>query len=78
MLQIGQQNRVIDISFGGHGDSRLKSTWWYLYGLNKDVKKKKDTFCTAGGRAILIATGSNLLDTKYEFYRFNDYVRETI
>ena len=24
------------------------------------------------GRAILIATGANLLDTEYEFYGFND------
>ena len=33
--------------------------------LNEDAKKKKkDTFCTSRGRAIQIATGSNLLDTK--------------
>ena len=31
-----------------------------------------------GGKAILIATSSNLLDTKYEFYGFNDDLRDTI
>ena len=30
------------------------------------------------GRAVLIATGSNLLDTKYELYGFNDDLRDTI
>ena len=29
-------------------------------------------------RAILIATGSNLLDTKYKFYEFNDDLSDTI
>ena len=45
--------------------------------LNKNAKKK-DTFCTSGGRAVQIATGSNLLDTKYEFYGFIDDLRDTI
>ena len=31
-----------------------------------------------GGRAVLIATGANLLDTKYEFYGFNDDLKDTI
>ena len=44
--------------------------------LNKEAKKK-DTFCTQD-RAVLIATSANLLDTKYEFYRFNDDLRDTI
>ena len=53
---------------------------WNLWNvlINEDVKKKRDTFCTSGGRGVQIATGSNLFDTKYEFYRFNDDVRETI
>ena len=38
--------------------------------LNEDMKKKKGYFLYIGGRAILIATGSNLFDTKYEFYGF--------
>ena len=42
------------------------------------LSRKKDTFCTSGGRAILITTGSNLFDTKYEFYGFNDNVRNAI
>ena len=46
--------------------------------LNENAKKKKDTFCTLGCRAIQIATGSNLLDIKYEFPGFNDNLRETI
>ena len=35
-------------------------------------KRKKGHFLYIGGRAVLIATGANLLDTKYEFYGFND------
>ena len=33
--------------------------------LNKDAKKKKGHFLYIRGRAIRIATGSNLLNTKY-------------
>ena len=40
--------------------------------LNEDAKKKKDTFCISGGRAVQITVGSNLVDTKYMFYGFND------
>ena len=48
--------------------------------LNEDAKKKKkDTFCMhIGGRAVLITTGSNLLDTKCKFYGFKDDLRDTI
>ena len=46
--------------------------------LNKDAKKKKNTFSTSDSRAVQIATGSNLLDTKYEFYGFSDNLRDTI
>ena len=47
--------------------------------LNKDAKKKpKQHFLYIRGRTVQIATGSNLLDTKYEFYGFNDDLRETI
>ena len=42
--------------------------------LNEDAKKKM----YIEGRAVLIATNSNLLDTKYEFYGFNDDLRNTI
>ena len=41
-------------------------------------KKKKAHFLYIWGRAILIAAGANLLDTKYEFYGFNDHLRDTI
>ena len=30
------------------------------------------------GRAVLITTGTNMLDTKYVFYGFNDDLIETI
>ena len=30
------------------------------------------------GRAVLIATDTNLLDTKYEFYGLNDDLTDTI
>ena len=40
-------------------------------------RKKNDTLYISG-RAVLIATGANLLDTKYGFYGFNDHLRDTI
>ena len=45
--------------------------------LKEDVKKKY-TFCTYKDRAILIATYAKMLDTKYEFYGFNDDLTDTI
>ena len=41
-------------------------------------KEKKGHFLYIGGRAVLIATGANLLDTKYVFYGFNDDLKDTI
>ena len=46
--------------------------------LNKDVYKKKWCFLYIEGRTTLIATGSNLLDTKYKFYIFIDDLIDTI
>ena len=47
---------------------RIKKKWQFLYiGGSLYI----------GGRAILIATSSNLLDTKYVFYGFNDNLRDT-
>ena len=50
--------------------------------LNEDAKKKKKKkkghFLYIGGRAVLLATGAKLLDSKYEFYGFNDDLIETI
>ena len=45
-------------------------------------KKKKRLLLYIRGRAILIATGANLLDTKYNdtkynFYGFSDDLRDT-
>ena len=42
------------------------------------VEEKKGHFLYIGGRAVLIPTGANLLDTKYEFYGFNDDLKDTI
>ena len=42
------------------------------------IKKKKVHFLYIGGRAVLMATGANFFDTKYEFYAFNDDLRDTI
>ena len=39
---------------------------------------KKAHFLYIRGRATIIATGSNLLDTKYKFYGFNDDLSDTI
>ena len=44
--------------------------------LNEDAKKKEH-FLYIGGTAALIATDTNLLDTKYEFYGFNDDLTDT-
>ena len=41
-------------------------------------RKKKGHFLYIGDRAIQIATGANLLDTKYEFYGVNDDLKDTI
>ena len=48
--------------------------------LNENVKKnkKKGHFLYIRGRAILITTVANLLDTKCEFYGFNDDLRDTL
>ena len=46
--------------------------------LNEDVYKEKGHFLYITGRAVLITTGTNLLNTKYEFYGFNDDLRDTI
>ena len=40
--------------------------------------QRKGHFLYIGGKAILIATGGKLLDGKYEFYGFNDDLRDTI
>ena len=46
--------------------------------LNEDAQKKNEHFLCIGDRTILITNGFNLLDTKYEFYGFNDDLRDTI
>ena len=44
--------------------------------LNKDAKKEKAHFLNI--RVILIASSSNVLDTKYEIYGFSGDLRDTI
>lgn len=51
---------------------------WNVLTRMRRRKRKKGHFLYIGGRAVLIATGANLLDTKYEFYGFNDDLKDTI
>ena len=52
--------------------SRLKNTQWRIYGiLIWECIEEKGHILYIRNRAILIATGANLLDTKYEFQGFN-------
>ena len=46
--------------------------------MRMERRSQKDTFCISEVGRFQIATSSNLLDTKYEFYGFNDDLRETI
>ena len=51
----------------------------FMEWLNENAVKEKERKDTIHwGKAILITTGSNLLDTKYEFYGFNNDLRDTI
>ena len=76
------QDRVINASFGGHGDFQAEKYsvifLWKSWNVNNEDEKKKGHFLYIKGSAVLIATSSNLLDTKYKFYGFNDDLRETI
>ena len=56
----------------------LWNSWNVLMRMRRRKKEKKGHFLYIGGRAVLIATGANLLDTKYEFYGFNDDLKDTI
>ena len=52
---------------------------WNSYNvLTRMQRRKKGHFLYIGGRAVLIATGANLLDTKCKFYEVNDDIRDTI
>ena len=51
---------------------------WNVLTRMRRRRKKKGHFLYIGGRAVLIATGTKLLDTKYTFYGFNDDLIETI
>ena len=47
-------------------------------GKSVERKRKKGHFLYIGYKAVTIATISNLLDTKYEFYGFIDDLRDPI
>ena len=55
---------------------KLKNTQWnFIKCLNRDVQKrerKNNTFMQWGYRDDQIATQTNLLNIKYEFYGFSD------
>ena len=55
----------------------LWNSWNVLTRIRRK-KKKKGNFLYIKGRVILITTGTNMLDTKYKFYGFNDDLRDTI
>ena len=52
---------------------------WNLWNVLTRMRGRKNGhFLYIGGWAVLIATGANLLDTKYEYYGFNDDLKDTI
>ena len=58
-------------------NSRLKNAQWYFYGIHGIsyqgcIEEEKTMFAVHQGRAVLIATVANLLDTKYKLYGFSD------
>ena len=65
-------------------NSRLKISYSMAFLWNNILmkilrnKRKKGHFLFIRGGAVLITTSMNLLDTKYEFYEFNDDLRDTI
>ena len=66
-----KQDGVIDASFRLYGEFQAeKYSMVFLWNSWNDLtrmQRKKDTYCTSGGSAVLIATGANLLNTKYSF-----------
>ena len=64
-------------------EHRLKNIQRYFCGMHRMHlmrmhRRKKGHFLYIRGRAILIATGTKLLDTKYTFYEFDADLIETI
>ena len=59
--------------------SRLNILLWISWNVLMMMRrKKKGHFLYIGGGAVLITTGANFLDTKYEFYGFIDDLRDAI
>ena len=85
MLQVEKQDRVIDASFRLYGELQAEhysmAFLWnpcnVLMRMHKK-KQKKEHFLYIGRRVVVIATGANLLDTKYKIYGYNDDLRGTI
>ena len=64
-------------------DFMVNSRMKLLNGISMEfimrMQRKKDSFCTSWrGRTVLITTGDNFPDTKYEFYGFSDDLGGTI
>ena len=74
--------RVIDATFRSHGDFYAEKysngiPMKFMECLNEYAKNKRH-FLYIRSRVILIATNCNLLDSKYEFYGFNEDLGDTI
>ena len=74
MVQVEKQDRITDASFG----LKILNGIYMEFMLMRMKRRKKGHFLYIGSRAILITTIANLLDTKYEFYGFNDKLMDTI
>ena len=74
MVQVEKQDRIIDASFG----LKILNGIYMEFMLMRMKRRKKGRFLYIGSRAILITTIANLLDTKCEFYGFNDKLMDTI
>ena len=71
---------VSDIMVNSRLKNYLQWHFWNSWNVLTRMcrKKKKRQVLYIGNSGILIATGANLLDIKYEFYGFNDNLRDTI
>ena len=66
--------------------SRLKNIQWNFYGIHgmsqweseEEEEEEERTLSVQWDTANPFTTGSNLPDTNYEIYEFNDDLRDTI
>ena len=76
-LIIGCTIRYLKIDNLRYSVACLCNSWNVLTRMRRR-RNRMWHFLYIRGRAVLIATGPNLLDTKYKFYRSNDNLRDTI